>query len=565
MCTLTFLCIRGGEKKQTEFFESSNGPFHVKLPLFSANLIESYESEEEAGADIGQLAKFILNQAITSNADSENVHGGVPQFGGGGGFDEDAAFADEGVQESEPVSGSGTSNSVGDATDFSTNNQEADVDKADLAKSNGDLVFAAYGDLLVIWNAADGEIVNQVRMPPIATDSSGNSGGGSSGSEPEPLPEEPAADTAFARSSAFWGGWHPQIQAILLDGNRLSLIVSGYGYAHQQALSEPPILYDYMATHVRVYDINGGNLALVGEDDFHGHFRNAYSVGANAHVVTKAGINVWDYLINPVQRWQEEFEGMGDDEYIAAAEALAEEELIPTFTQSLLEAIQLGDDVDLAKIGVYANSVVDNSISENWFSGGIANTVSQVISFDMAGTFGDDLSAHKSAMFQPGYWGYVYATDSMIIIADQGWDWDPEEEESMQNTFLLGVRLNGPTSEHAVVGSVKGHLLNPFSIDFVEEPSGEYVRVATTESFWNFGWIEIGVEDTAAVDVATAEDEGSEEEESSTKNLIRILKIPSETSEIPSENVLEQVGSVTLGEPNEVGAIRSALVEYTMN
>jgi uncharacterized secreted protein with C-terminal beta-propeller domain len=45
------------------------------------------------------------------------------------------------------------------ATDFETNNQEDGVDESDMVKSDGIHVFAAYGDIVVIWNAATGKFV----------------------------------------------------------------------------------------------------------------------------------------------------------------------------------------------------------------------------------------------------------------------------------------------------------------------------------------------------------------------------------------------------------------------
>jgi len=47
-----------------------------------------------------------------------------------------------------------------------TNNQVEGVDEADVVKSDGKHVYAAYGDLLFVWNATDGSAgISMTKMP----------------------------------------------------------------------------------------------------------------------------------------------------------------------------------------------------------------------------------------------------------------------------------------------------------------------------------------------------------------------------------------------------------------
>jgi hypothetical protein len=140
---------------------------------------------------------------------------------------------------------------------------------------------------------------------------------------------------------------------------------------------------------------------------------------------------------------------------------------------------------------------------------------------------------------------------SMIIVADQGWSWIASDKISAQKTFLIGFSLDGPKSAHAVVGSVDGYLLNPFSIDFVEKPGGSYVRIATTQDFWTpwFGG-PVGRPGIVIIEDAAGTAESEVPPKSSTLNQIIALKVPSTST--PGKRELQKVGSVELGEINEV-------------
>jgi hypothetical protein len=41
-------------------FQSSQGPFNVSIPLFSSDVTKGYEDVEDAKADFGEMAKFLL-------------------------------------------------------------------------------------------------------------------------------------------------------------------------------------------------------------------------------------------------------------------------------------------------------------------------------------------------------------------------------------------------------------------------------------------------------------------------------------------------------------------------
>jgi hypothetical protein len=571
------------------YFESTEGPFEVKLSLFSSEIANGYSSLAEAENDFEQIAKFLLNNVINSNGSLPPASTAKePIFA-------DTAEAPIAAADEVGEASAGTIADVGDATDFETNNQEEDVDKADLVKSDGEFVYAAYGDFLLIWKAETGEIVTRVQMPAIELPEN-------SGEETKPplkpvdqmpaieLPENSGEETkpplkpvdlpldedaAVMESKSIVGipGYFynpkPSIKALLLEGTRLSVVVSGYGYAFRQDLEDRPVVSDYLDTHIRLYDtsnLNEGTLELVSTKDANGSFRNAYTVEGNAHVVTMSSLNTYDYLISPVQRYQPAFSGMTDEEYKVEATRLAEAELIPRFVGRLLADLTVNEDSpDLARISLFAESISGNNEFESEvFSDGVVNALAQIVSFDMTND-SESLGASIAASFLPSSWGYVYATKGMIIVAGQGWTWMEEMSSAGQTTYLVGFQLDGATSTPSLVGSVAGYLLSPYSLDFVDG----YLRVATTMNFWSF-WSfsepdtvdgvvkDVEGESTASsepVDITVGKPPPDapqvEDEESSTKNQVIILRIPSEIND-DEMAVLEEVGRVNLGKPNEV-------------
>mmetsp|Transcript_44771 Transcript_44771/g.50745 ORF Transcript_44771/g.50745 Transcript_44771/m.50745 type:complete len:166 (+) Transcript_44771:1494-1991(+) len=157
------------------------------------------------------------------------------------------------------------------------------------------------------------------------------------------------------------------------------------------------------------------------------------------------------------------------------------------------------------------------------------------------------LNISKSLVLQSGNTGYVYATDEWIWVTDQSWAWNLEKGEYMEQTRLLGFRLDGATSTFGVIGSVPGSLLSQFSIDFVtdKDKDKEYIRIATTQNLFQRGWWgapqpvfmpdiftvdededeEIAKEKEAGIS-STFEAEEDTMDESRTKNQIIILEIP---------------------------------------
>ena len=562
--------LKKGENTKTSevrSFESSNGPFNVTLPLFSSKVTEGYATSEELKQDLDQVAKFLLNNAIT-----QNVEGGI-YFVGEDAMNStigDAVSTTIGAGEEDSSKFEADSPSLEGVDDYGTNNQEFTIDRADYVKSDGNFVFAAYSDYLVVW-ATDGQgIITKIQMPPLnitgytgcpidvfpciafeprpvegnATD--GSTGDGSSSNNN-------SEKIAASDSMGMWVNPKPRIEALLLHGDRLTAVISGYGMENSQKLDHVPVLYEYLGTKIQVYEINNGDLKKVSETDVNGSFRNAFSVDENAYIVTQSTINTWDHLLAPIQRWQPQFAGLDDEEYLKAVDKIIDDGLVDSFVDLLFTELQVNGEIDLTRFSLFADSISTDNLEDSLFADYTGKAVTQVVAFDMTlGSTSDNIEVLKpniAATFQATTWGQVYAMGDMIIVADQGWSWIEQDNQAAQKTFLIGFRLDGPTSHHELIGTVPGYILNPFSLDFVEKTEGAYLRIATTQSFWT-PWVLSMEGDAAAVDGQEAETV-AQEPESSTLNMIIVLKVTTESNE------LEQVGSLELGEPNEVRSART--------
>jgi hypothetical protein len=552
------------------FFESDKGPFRIKIPLLSSRMTNPYTSVEEVKHDIEQLAKYVVNRAIVQGL----------SMGNGTFLPPDMFAQSEGDFAATEGAAGGADSSRNEAfagaSDYETYQQEAGVIRSDYVKSNGVHVFAVLEDKILVWNL-EGALLESVVMPPINVPESNTStpypvpepGVEIFGADAETEVEDEIVDgeaTADSRSSVIWD-WVPKpyIDALMLnsEGTRLTAIVSGYGAEYGVPYGVPyevgvdiiPVVQDYKSTRVIIFDIrDDGALVELSQADINGYHVNSYTVGDNVHVVTKTGLRTWDYLMQPIDRWSPAFQGMSDEEYEAAA-ILKAEEMIPIFVDKVLDLYARDGDVVLSRLAVFAESVTsDDDITESLFGSEIANSITEVNSFDMGqADLSSSLSISTAATIQPGYWGYVYATTDWIWVADQGWRWVEDSNTFVQDTILLGFRLNGPSSSFAVYGTVPGSLLSQFSIDFYEDPDSgeEFIRAATTLNFdWGFWWRNDVVEN-------------DQENISRTKNQVVIMKVPPFEDGIQSGDQLEQLGSVEVGKKDEVSEIM-ALPFYTL-
>ena len=377
---------------------------------------------------------------------------------------------------------------------FRSNNQEANVDEADFVQSDGKFLYAAYGDVLLAWDIKNGEIVANITMPAIeytpyniVYSTTGEIITGGDNATNGAMNQNVSLDDAFNMYDAMYGYYKPkaQIQSLLLADNRLAVVISGYGgsgFRYANPNFKPKVISDYLATRVQIYDTSalatsGGKLKLLNETDINGSFRDGRVVGSNVHLVIVASFDTYTSLSDPLSRGQPDFIDLSNDEYVTAAIKLAEEKLIPTFVDQLVEEIFVNGKIDLARVSLLQSQISNSTDTDQYIYGqGILNYLTQVVSFDLSETLSNNFTLSLAGAFQSSYLGNIYATEEMLVVTADGYNWDLSLGGLSQSTYLLGFKFNGASSTPYAVGSIVGYLIGQFSVDIHDG----YMRLATT-------------------------------------------------------------------------------------
>jgi len=219
--------------------------------------------------------------------------------------DSTSSVAKETVGESDFAADEAGEDGASDGeTDFGTNNQVEGVDEADVVKSDGTFIFAAYGDKVIQFDTF-GRKISETTMPAPYFDEESCKGGGPyyDGHEGIVTAEtEELVDfdgrtrrrklsdiknrrlrgaiqkrhhawnrhqqrqkrhrrASMVADDMYWGCWRPEarIESMLLENGRLVVVLSGYepNYRYNPMdQSQQPILGDVGTTKVRVYDVN---------------------------------------------------------------------------------------------------------------------------------------------------------------------------------------------------------------------------------------------------------------------------------------------------------------------
>ena len=345
--------------------------------------------------------------------------------------------------------------------------------------------------------------------------------------------------------SMYYMPMRPNVESLLLHKDKLVVIASGYGQSLRNELEYTPTINEAHETNVRVYDVSklekDKEPPLLKTTDINGRFDSARADNNNAHLVTFSSINTYSFLDQPLSRHLAQFQNMSDDEYKTASKGLAENKLIPAFVDQRMKDLSVnGKPADIARISMWHKhlSDTDSKLEDILFEQGIMNAYAQVTSLDM-GTpsqvlaASDEMNMSASGTVMPTSWGHTYATNKMLVIAGQGWDWIASQGASVETTYLHGFALQGSHTKPAAVGSLEGSLLNEYAVDIVDN----HVRVAITirNNMWRF-------DDTSPVELPP------------TQNFIKVLEIPEldDNGAVVGSPIMKEVGSSeSFGEPRE--------------
>jgi Beta propeller domain len=488
------------------FVSSAGRAFKVKMNLLSSKVLDGYDNVKDLKSDLYQAIHFYVNALIEEQSMYDGKY--FPVGVGGG------PLLNEDSPDISPPSAEG-------ATDFETNNQEKGVDESDMVKSDGKFVYAAYGDMVVVWNSLTGKLVENYTLPPIYDNS------------PTPAPRKSSSsDMKLDIMPPIYYNPRPYILSMSLAANRLVLYVQGYGEKLRAEENYSSPFWNDFDTRIVILDTSTlpSKITFVSQEDIQGSFVSGSSIGSDVHVVTTSYMDVYR-LAGPLYRWNKSFEGMNKAQYKAAAAEIAVP-FINDYVEALFNSIVTkGIAPSMPKISLWQSNLGENeNIVESIYSGGAIQAYMQLTSFSVKGLNGK-ATFSKAGVFTPSGWGYTYAIEGNLVFAAQGWNWSPWLQGSSQTTYLLGFKLDGASATPAYLGSVDGYILNQYSLSIFEG----HLRIATTvDTFWPI-WEPSGSETTTP------------QPESRTNNTVHVLRLPK-----GDDASLKPVTSIrNLGKPNE--------------
>lgn len=507
--------------------------FSAPLPEFNSAILDGYEDCDGLINDIenalSELANIRIQNDMCNFFDpfSDGIVGAFEPVV----FESDILLLDvleDSTTSMEPVA---TANeeplfddglSGGGEDSFGTNNQNENVDEADMIKSDGTYVYTVYGSDIVVLDLLGNE---RFRLELVEKDDSlpwlhddyfqpdENSNGtiSSSGSETITV----SVSSAGKRSNVA-GSFHKSIESLMLFENRLVAFVSSNNWFYSSVSS--------FTTEIILIDINltNGGLSIIERKSVNGIYQAARMIEPNIHLVTTSYIHTWEFT-SEFARWREEYTGMGARRYAKKAFEKAES-IIPKYAKALARELlsneaptdnkRIPDDdltfpkdtcKNIAKLSSYQNGKSDDDV--DWTSlQGTLNGFVRVTSFNITSGLND--TASTSAAFVPTAHADVYATEDMLFLGGRGWAANPEDESRSQDvTYITAFRFSGASATLNATGFIPGYTINQFSFDFFND----HLRVATTTSAdwsWNplFGTSEILSNSTNQIVVAAIED-----------------------------------------------------------
>lgn len=497
-------------------FQSVNRAYNVTLRGLSPAVLEGYSDMEELRDDLGQAVRFFINNFI-----EEQIRWGRYSYGVMESMD-DATVSDGALNSG------GKGESAKGVTDFETNNQNDGVDEADKVKSDGTYVYAAYGDTLVVWEAATGTFVTNYTLPAPKSSpwSSGYYKRGMKAAASDAM--EPYTPSA-------------SIEGLSLEGDVLVVYATGYGgdvVAAQNISSACE--YDAYATRLLFFDISPP-LTLITQKDIHGFYRDARAIGSDIHLVTTCSFNFYS-LTESLYISSGAFVNMTDDQYRVAA-AKAAEPLIDDYVTLMIQDMNAHGTANIPKVSLWSSQFGNNSaVVELANSGGAIQAFTRLTSFSIANLDAQvDLSS--AGAYTPSGWGYTYVIDGWVVLAEQGWQWNEDLDGTSESTHLIGFSINGVNATPAILGSMPGYILNQYALSIHQG----HLRVATTIQSWISEVVNSTNSSNGSGSATPEVEDWWPVFTSVTKNQIIILKIPTAEGKM-----LEEVSRISnLGKDGE--------------
>lgn len=284
-----------------------------------------------------------------------------------------------------------------------------------------------------------------------------------------------------------------------------------------------------------------------------GYFADLRSMGRYAHVMTTQGVDAYNWLEAPLERY--EFpKDLTTEEYAEQAAKLAAETTIPAFCDRLLRELKDRENDDalpnLARISLFTDTwssgegdddTSSNDIDEVLSENGPLNSLSLMHSMDILQQEGvGKIGVSTSGTFLPSCWSRFYLGDGTVIVAGQGSSFSWSSRRSSTATYFVGFPASDASTTPGSVGKVDGFLRDSYAMDVL----GSELRVATTvrkTNWWGF-W-------------RRGRGRLLQNEESTTENYVIILDMKDEDGS--SLDVMAEKGREQIGKKDEtITAVR---------
>ncbi len=377
-------------------------------------------------------------------------------YWGGGWLEDDAEMAMDASSESSGSSPPAQTRNEG--TDYSgTNNQEQGVDEADFLKTDGFHIYFLDSGVLQILDVPEfGEI-------------------------------------EFASSTSIEGS----PTAMMLDGDNLVVISSVYSWS----LNSNDPLADRMGwgddwygwrtstlTKFTVFDVSNSSDPQISRELYiEGYYMTAREVASTVRTVTHTWMDIPD-----LQTWLQYPDGYWNLDYDDPNRRVLREQAAAaaiSHNKEVLRSITLEDILPQVH-----ERVGDQIITHHMSGEDCSDFAAPQYSFNRGFTsiFTIDLMSEQldfEADHIVGNWPMVYASQDVLVITENSWDWwwfwGNDDLNEATNIHTFDISQSGTTS-YTGSGRVDGTINDQFSISEFEG----VVRVATTTGQWARWWME---------------------------------------------------------------------------
>lgn len=339
-------------------------------------------------------------------------------------------------------SGSETGDSYGQ------NSQNGSAKEQDKVVSDGTYIYAAYGDVLYAWAAADSTKGVSVTY---LTD------------------KFPENECDWNSTEACTSITKPSIRALFLSDSRLTAIVSQSSWDYPTPVNyTQPIITDYgTKVYVVVYDISkvtlGSPIKEVGRKQLTGEYFDGRSTGNKTVIATASYIDTYAFA-NDLSRYQPQYCGLDSASYKELAAETATKQ-VESLAKQMVAELELVNDCSR----IFQISMMRSSIEGSGLTGAdILGRFVQVTVFDASTDFSVEGGTPPAVAgaFTAGYGYSVYLADDFLAVPSSVYKYNYTSATDSSETFILGFDLS--TKDRATpyfYGHIPGTLGNNYYMD----------------------------------------------------------------------------------------------------